>query len=280
MTGAVKIVLTVIAALLLVASLLLVGNTIRLSIYARRREVEVMRLVGATNWFIRWPFMIEGVIVGFSGAALAVGILWLGKVTDRRSARRATSRSRQLLDRSASRPWSRSCSPPRCWSRRSAAASRCAASCGSERPDLSVPLERRPLLAASHERRARRGFVVGSGGRGPAELPQRCAYAFVDDRPSADRRGARGDRGQLLPAGRRAELDNASIDGMVDGCGSATTTASRTTSTRGPRSSFDAATSGRFSGVGLTVSEVKRGLRVASVIPDTPAAQAGMKRAT
>ena len=70
-----------IAGLLLIASLLLVGNTIRLSIYARRREVEVMRLVGATNWFIRWPFMIEGVIVGLIGAGIAVGILWLGKVT-------------------------------------------------------------------------------------------------------------------------------------------------------------------------------------------------------
>lgn len=80
-TGAVKIVLIVLAALLLVASLMLVGNTIRLSIYARRREVEVMRLVGATNWFIRWPFIIEGVIVGLTGAIVAVGILWLGKVT-------------------------------------------------------------------------------------------------------------------------------------------------------------------------------------------------------
>ena len=80
-TGAVKIVLVVLAALLLIASLMLVGNTIRLSIYARRREVEVMRLVGATNWFIRWPFIIEGVIVGLAGAIVAVGILWLGKVT-------------------------------------------------------------------------------------------------------------------------------------------------------------------------------------------------------
>ena len=80
-TDAVKIVLGVIAVLLLAASLMLIANTIRLSIYARRREVEVMRLVGATNWFIRWPFMIEGVLVGLLGAAIAVGILWLGKVT-------------------------------------------------------------------------------------------------------------------------------------------------------------------------------------------------------
>jgi cell division transport system permease protein len=80
-TGAVKILLAVIAVLLGVASLFLVGNTIRLSIYARRREVEVMRLVGATNWFIRWPFVIEGVVVGVFGAMIAVGILFLGKVT-------------------------------------------------------------------------------------------------------------------------------------------------------------------------------------------------------
>jgi cell division transport system permease protein len=80
-TSALKIVLTVITALLIVASLMLVGNTIRLSIYARRREVEVMRLVGATRWFIRWPFMIEGVVVGFAGGLVAILILWLGKIT-------------------------------------------------------------------------------------------------------------------------------------------------------------------------------------------------------
>jgi cell division transport system permease protein len=80
-TGAVKILLAVIAVLLAVASVFLVGNTIRLSIYARRREVEVMQLVGATNWFIRWPFVIEGLVVGLFGALIAVGILFLGKVT-------------------------------------------------------------------------------------------------------------------------------------------------------------------------------------------------------
>ncbi|HEY6730025.1 MAG TPA: permease-like cell division protein FtsX [Solirubrobacterales bacterium] len=80
-TSALKIVLTVITALLILASLMLVGNTIRLSIYTRRREVEVMRLVGATRWFIRWPFMIEGVVVGFVGGLLAILILWLGKIT-------------------------------------------------------------------------------------------------------------------------------------------------------------------------------------------------------
>ncbi|HWC48639.1 MAG TPA: permease-like cell division protein FtsX [Solirubrobacterales bacterium] len=80
-TSALKIILTVITALLVLASLMLIGNTIRLSIYTRRREVEVMRLVGATRWFIRWPFMIEGVVVGFVGGALAILILWLGKIT-------------------------------------------------------------------------------------------------------------------------------------------------------------------------------------------------------
>jgi cell division transport system permease protein len=78
-TTAIRWVLGVVTGLLLIASLLLVGNTIRLSIYARRREVEVMRLVGATNWFIRWPFMVEGLVCGLVGAAVAIGFLFLGK---------------------------------------------------------------------------------------------------------------------------------------------------------------------------------------------------------
>jgi cell division transport system permease protein len=68
-------------SILLVASILLIGNTIRLSIFARRREVEVMKLVGATNWFIRWPFVIEGIFVGFMGGVLAVLLLTLAKET-------------------------------------------------------------------------------------------------------------------------------------------------------------------------------------------------------
>jgi cell division transport system permease protein len=67
-------------SILLVASILLIGNTIRLSIFARRREVEVMKLVGATNWFIRWPFVIEGIICGLIGAALSVALLFAVKV--------------------------------------------------------------------------------------------------------------------------------------------------------------------------------------------------------
>lgn len=60
---------------LLIGAVLLISNTIRLSIFARRRDIEVMRLVGGTNWFIRWPFVIEGVLVGLIGAVLAVILL-------------------------------------------------------------------------------------------------------------------------------------------------------------------------------------------------------------
>ena len=80
-TGLVKILTAGLAALLVFASVALIANTIRLSIFARRREVEVMKLVGATNWFIRWPFVIEGVIVGFMGGVLAVLLLTIAKET-------------------------------------------------------------------------------------------------------------------------------------------------------------------------------------------------------
>lgn len=80
-TGGVKFAMWGLAILLVLTSILLVGNTIRLSIYARRREVEVMRMVGATSWFIRWPFIIEGIFVGAAGGLIAIGMLLLFKQT-------------------------------------------------------------------------------------------------------------------------------------------------------------------------------------------------------
>jgi cell division transport system permease protein len=65
--------------ILLAASTLLIANTIRLSIFSRRREIEVMKLVGATNWFVRGPFMLEGLICGLVGSLCAVLLLLLGK---------------------------------------------------------------------------------------------------------------------------------------------------------------------------------------------------------
>jgi cell division transport system permease protein len=64
---------------LLIASTLLIANTIRLSIFARRREIEVMKLVGATNWFVRGPFMIEGLLCGLIGSVAAIVLLLIGK---------------------------------------------------------------------------------------------------------------------------------------------------------------------------------------------------------
>jgi len=75
----ISLVFLIAVILLVVASTLLIANTIRLSIFARRREIEVMKLVGATNWFIRGPFMLEGLVCGVVGSVLAVILLLLGK---------------------------------------------------------------------------------------------------------------------------------------------------------------------------------------------------------
>lgn len=75
----IQIVSLVAVIVLLAASTILIANTIRLSIFARRREIEVMKLVGATNWFVRGPFMVEGLLCGLMGAFAAVVLLLLGK---------------------------------------------------------------------------------------------------------------------------------------------------------------------------------------------------------
>jgi cell division transport system permease protein len=75
----IEVVFLVAVVVLLAASILLIANTIRLSIFSRRREIEVMKLVGATNWFVRGPFMVEGLLCGAVGALAAVGLLLIGK---------------------------------------------------------------------------------------------------------------------------------------------------------------------------------------------------------
>jgi cell division transport system permease protein len=78
-TNVIKYIFLLGSVILLAASTILIANTIRLSIFSRRREVEVMKLVGASNWFIRGPFMLEGVICGLIGAIVAVVLLVLAK---------------------------------------------------------------------------------------------------------------------------------------------------------------------------------------------------------
>ena len=75
----IEIVFLAAVVVLLAASVLLIANTIRLSIFARRREIEVMKLVGATNWFVRGPFMLEGLLCGVVGSLAAIFLLLLGK---------------------------------------------------------------------------------------------------------------------------------------------------------------------------------------------------------
>ncbi|MBW3611476.1 MAG: ABC transporter permease [Actinobacteria bacterium] len=76
-SGIAQSIIFAVAAVLLFAAALLIFNTIRTAIFARRREIEVMKLVGATNWFIRVPFMLEGLIQGVVGASVAFGIVYL-----------------------------------------------------------------------------------------------------------------------------------------------------------------------------------------------------------
>jgi cell division transport system permease protein len=75
-SGPMQTVMFVIAVGLLAAALMLILNAIRMAMYARRREIEVMKLVGATNWFIRIPFMLEGVVQGILGSFIAVGVIY------------------------------------------------------------------------------------------------------------------------------------------------------------------------------------------------------------
>lgn len=72
----IRVATTAMSIILLIVAVGLIWNTIRTAMFARRREIEVMKLVGATNWFIRIPFMLEGLLQGLIGGVLACGGLW------------------------------------------------------------------------------------------------------------------------------------------------------------------------------------------------------------
>ena len=137
-TNLVTITAAVLTVLLTIASVLLIANTIRLSLYARRREVEVMKLVGATDWFIRWPFVIEGTIVGAVGALLAIAVLGITKVAllDPLANHWTLIAAPQTIAFTGAR--GRAARAPACSSRRSARVCRCGASCACNGPATGV----------------------------------------------------------------------------------------------------------------------------------------------
>lgn len=78
MTNTVRYVSVWLLAILAFISVFIISNTIKLGMFARRKEINIMKFVGATNWFIRWPFIIEGMLIGAVGAALAIAVVLVG----------------------------------------------------------------------------------------------------------------------------------------------------------------------------------------------------------
>lgn len=76
LTKMVRIVGVALIIFLALAALFIISNTIRITVFARRKEIGIMKYVGATDWFIRWPFLIEGMIMGFTGSVIAVVLLF------------------------------------------------------------------------------------------------------------------------------------------------------------------------------------------------------------
>ena len=76
LTNTLKVVGLALFVILISVSLFLIGNTIKLTLYSRKKEIGIMKFVGATDWFIRWPFIIEGMMLGVSGAIISTGVLY------------------------------------------------------------------------------------------------------------------------------------------------------------------------------------------------------------
>lgn len=72
----IRIISVVLILILALIGVMLMDNTIRLTVYIRKNEINIMKYIGATDWFIRWPFLIEGIIIGIIGSILPLGIIW------------------------------------------------------------------------------------------------------------------------------------------------------------------------------------------------------------
>lgn len=70
----IKLICSLMVVILLIVSIFIIANTIKLTVFARRKEINIMKYIGATDWFIRWPFVVEGVIIGVLGAVIAFAI--------------------------------------------------------------------------------------------------------------------------------------------------------------------------------------------------------------
>lgn len=75
LTHLIRIIGVALIILLLGAAIFIISNTIRLTVFARRKEIAIMKYVGATDWFIRWPFLLEGIVLGFIGGGIAAALL-------------------------------------------------------------------------------------------------------------------------------------------------------------------------------------------------------------
>ncbi len=76
-TNFIRLVGLIIMIILITISIFIIGNTIKLTVFARKREINIMKYIGATNWFIRWPFLIEGTILGLLGSGISLGIIYM-----------------------------------------------------------------------------------------------------------------------------------------------------------------------------------------------------------
>ncbi|HHU68732.1 MAG TPA: ABC transporter permease [Thermoanaerobacterales bacterium] len=77
-TEIIRIIGLVVMVVFSLISVFIISNTVKLTVYARRKEIQIMQQIGATDWFIRWPFLIEGIILGFLGSLISIVLLNIG----------------------------------------------------------------------------------------------------------------------------------------------------------------------------------------------------------